>query len=53
MMVLRNKVDSKEVLVVGSGGIEKNTDLIPCHRRGNELEPDWSLELIEAEAIKV
>ena len=29
---LRNRVGAKEVLVVGSGDVEKNIDLILCRR---------------------
>jgi len=29
---LRDRVSVREVLVVGSGGVEKNTDIMLCHR---------------------
>ena len=50
---LKGKVGAKEILEVGSRGVEKNIDLALCHRfkgRGDELEPGWRPERLEAEA---
>jgi len=45
---LKSKVSAKEVLVVGSGGVEKNIDLILCRRfKGRGMS--WSPELVEVE----
>jgi hypothetical protein len=49
---LESKLGAKEVLVVGSGGIEKNIDLILCRRfRGRGMS--WSPEPVEAETAEI
>lgn len=48
---LKTKVGAKEVLVVGSGGVEKN--ILPSVWQRDELESGWSPEPFEAEAAEV
>ena len=54
---LESKLGAKEVLVVGSGGIEKNIDLMlalpALQRQRDELESGWSPEPVEAQATEV